>query len=388
MVVLGLNSGTSADGLDLAAIRFSGSGRQARWTYLYGREKKYPAAMRRAVLEVISSRQVSPDQLIELDQALGRFYGKTAATFIKWLKGRKINVDAVASHGQTVCHHPVKTKYGSGRMGGSMQLGSLERIATETGKTVVGDFRQADIALGHEGAPITVAAMEELFGNSKEPRLIVNIGGIANYFYFPSKRSKLTTRASDCGPGNSLTDLLATRLFDTPFDKGGILASKGKVSGRLMSLLESHPFLRGATTSTGREEFGHDLVGGILDFGDRFSLTGEDLLATVSEFTVRCIKSRIAPVIGQDKSVDKLYLTGGGERNKFFRTCLSDQLPELSICSVAELGVPTGLVEASAYAVMGKAALCSRPLKTQFGNRKRQRILPVMGRIAQPPVVA
>jgi anhydro-N-acetylmuramic acid kinase len=388
IVVLGLNSGTSADGVDLAAVRLSRGRKRSAATFLAGRERKYTPVLRELVTQTAVARRIAPEDLLYLDQALGRFYGRVATAFVESLRRRKIFVDAIASHGQTVRHCPEKVRIGSVRISGSMQLGSLEQIAGQTGRTVVGDFRQADIALGNEGAPITVAAMKELFAHPNLSRLIVNIGGIANYFYFPSKQAARPISAADCGPGNSLSDLLASQLFGKPYDRGGMLARKGTISRRLLTLLETQPFFRGPMKSTGKEAFGPKLVSEILQFGEKLSLSSEDLLATASEFTVRCIALKVAPIIKRDKGLTKLYLTGGGERNKFLRTRLGVRFSGVSLGSVRELGIPPGLVEAAAYAVMGAATLNSQPMRTVFGNRGPQKLLPVLGRIAQPPVKA
>ena len=386
-VVLGLNAGTSADGVDLAIVRF-GAGKTARPVFIDGRERKYPGDIKALLDTVSNAPHVKIEQLIHLDQALGLFYGRAAASFIRTMKQKKIVVDAVASHGQTVRHSPARVRIGDFRVGGSLQLGSLEQIAVATGKPVVGDFRQADIALGNEGAPITVAAMEQLLADPKESRLVVNIGGIANYFYFPSRRVRRPIQAADCGPGNSLSDLLATDLFGRPYDRNGKLARSGEVSHRLLALLSAHPFFHNRTVSTGREEFGRELVDSILQFGRKFGLPPESLIATASELTVRGVVAAVTPLMKRDQGLDKLYLTGGGENNKFFKTRLTELLPGLKVNSVRQLGIPPGLTEAAAYAVMGRATLDGQPMRTVFCGGKTQKSIPVLGKITLPPVKA
>jgi anhydro-N-acetylmuramic acid kinase len=309
-----------------------------------------------------------------------------AKRYIASLAQQGIKVDLIASHGQTVRHLPQKVAFGGNRVNGTLQLGSLEFIAAGTGKVVTGDFRQADIALGNEGAPITVAAMALIFGHPKESRLIVNIGGIANYFYLPAGGRMTDVRAADCGPGNSLLDLLAQSLFNKPFDRGGQHAARGNVSQRLMSILTAHPFFKNRTVSTGREMFGTEMAQEMIAFGKKFSLRREDLLATAAEFTALAIADSVVEFVAGDARLKKIYLTGGGSRNRFIAGRLREHLDDIAVRSINELGVDADLVEASAYAVMGAMTVWSHPLQTKFTRGKRQAIWPVPGKIVQPPV--
>jgi anhydro-N-acetylmuramic acid kinase len=385
LVILGLNSGTSADGLDMAAVRTSRTKRGTAVKYLAGRAKPYPSELRELVLKVADSKTIDLNAVIHLDSLLGQFFGRAALAYIRELGKNNIRVDAVASHGQTIRHLPHKVQFGRFSVAGTLQLGAPERIATATGKMVVADFRQADVAAGNEGAPITAAAMQRLFTTSTESRLIVNIGGIANYFYFPKEKSRLKPSAADCGPGNSLSDILSQRLYGEKFDRKGVRASKGRASERLLTLLLANPFFSGKTISTGRENFGVTVVREILDFGQRFDLTPEDMLATASEFTSAAIAMKIKPVLRHDKKLSKLYLTGGGRKNNFFVNRLKHRLPEMEIHRADELGINADFIEAAAYAVMGEACLRSEPLNLQRKNRTGS-TSPVLGRIVQPPV--
>ena len=385
LVILGLNSGTSADGLDLAALRFSHSSKGISIKFLQGLTRPFDRTLRETILECSDSRRTSPEDLISLDQMLGVFFGRKAAMFVDSLSKSRIMVDAVASHGQTVRHMPVPRCVGRYRVHGTLQLGSPEQIARITGKVVVSDFRQADVALGGEGAPITVEAMRQLLADRNESRLIVNIGGMANYFYFPHGRDSSGTRAADCGPGNVLCDLLSRYLFEEKYDLNGRRAAQGKVSGRLMSLLVRHSGRYRRTASTGREVFGVRLVERMLASAKRYSIRDRDVMATAAEFTVCSILGRAKPIIAGDKRVRKLYLTGGGAHNKFFVRRLQTHLGDLEVDTVDKLGMSPDLAEAAAYAVIGYNTLMSRPTPTRFGSATRRTGIPVLGRIIQPP---
>ncbi len=389
LVVLGLNSGTSADGLDLAAVRITRTRSRTTINFLAGHTVQYPPAIRNVILRVADSEQLPLADIVYLDNLLGKCYGKAAGQFIGRLRQRKIKVDAIASHGQTVRHLPKPTKVAGMKVHGTLQLGSLAQIAALTNCVTTGDFRQGDIALGSEGAPITVAAMSEMFGSSRHGRLIVNVGGMSNYFYFPPAGSSSRIQAADCGPGNVLSDLLCRELFGKKYDRNGAFAAQGTVSLRLLSILKSSPYFTSSARSTGREEFGQTMADRMIRVGKSMRLSPRDLVATATELTAQCIATAALRFLShsdspQHRSVDALYLTGGGSHNKFLCRRLRELLGGLPVTSVSDLGMNPDLVEATAFAVMGAKTLWSMPTETRF-DRTRTSIRPVLGAICQPP---
>lgn len=385
LIVLGMNSGTSADGVDVAVMRISQRSGQVAWDYLHGFSRAYPKELRAQILDIADGGTVAVERLVRLDDAVGRFFGKVARNALSSLRRRRVRVDLIASHGQTVCHCPRLESVAGYRTRGSLQVGLPEQVAVASELPVISHFRQADIAVGNEGAPITFPAMARLFAERAESRLIVNLGGMANYFYFPGGRSDFPPDAADCGSGNSLSDILSRRLFREPFDRGGKHALSGKVSANLLDRLTGHPFFSGKRRSTGREEFGRELADDIVAYGRRHRLGKADLLATAGEFTVSAIARALKPIADRDRRLQKLYLTGGGIKNRFFRKRLRALFPDLAVTSIAELGVPPVMVESAAYAVLGEAALRSEPMETVI-DRRRRKAIPILGRIIQPPV--
>lgn len=386
MVVLGLNSGTSADGVDLAAVKIMRTAKGIRTRFLTGSTRPYPAELRSLILNTSDSTHVNLDDLVYLDNGIGEFFGRCAVALTSKLEAHSTKVHLIASHGQTVRHCPAKINVAGYKVGGSLQLGSLDRIARRTRLPVVGDFRQAHLALGGEGAPVTGAALNRLLADSEQSRLIVNIGGMANYFYFPGKTNSEKPAAADTGPGNSLCDLLAERLYGLKYDKDGRKARSGQPSQRLLTLLLADPFFAGKRISTGREQFGSNVAEKIMAFGREHKLSAEDMMATAAEFTCASIAQAVVPVVERDNSLAKLYLTGGGRKNKFIRSRLASWLPELEVLSVERLGVDGDYVEAACYAVMAEACLRSESLICGLAGVKTG--LPIMGRIAQPPLAA
>ncbi|UCG61397.1 MAG: anhydro-N-acetylmuramic acid kinase [Candidatus Zixiibacteriota bacterium] len=382
LTVLGLNSGTSADGLDLALVRISLSGNKRAIKFLKGGKRAYGPALRKRLLGVIHSETVALSELIYLDNRLGQVFGQVSKSFLSNLPPG-ISVDLIASHGQTVRHLPG----GFGGMGklssGTMQIGSADFIAAIADRIVINDFRQADIALGNEGAPITVAAMEVLFGSDSESRLIVNIGGISNYFYFPSLGGPVG--AADCGPGNSLCDILSARFHNERYDHGGRRARRGTICEAIVSRAMTGGFYDSKAISTGREAFGVSACESILAMARQRRLSDNDVMATVSELTVKSIVRKVVPIVRRDKQLTKLYLTGGGRHNIFFIDRLRYHLQDLDILAIDALGIDGDYVEATAYAVMGEACLRSRAMATVFRSGRTQKVRPVLGRITQPP---
>ncbi len=380
MTVLGLNSGTSADGLDIVAVRISRAGGKMRIKCLDAQARRMPPKLREAILAAAESKLMTLDEVVTLDSAIGSLYGRAAAKGIDDLRVAGIKVDAVASHGQTVRHVPQRVKSALGRFHGTMQLGSPDRIAAATGLVTVGDFRQADVAIGGEGAPITVAAMERIFGSRQQSRLIVNIGGMSNYFYLPAAGAG-RMEGQDCGPGNVLSDALTRELFGENYDRGGRRAQTGKISDSLLKELRAEPFFASRVKSTGREQFGDDLARRIVKLGRRYRLAPVDLIANAMELTALSIAGSVVRLLKKGTlPPQKLYLTGGGRHNSFLRRRLSHHLPEITIASVDELGVDGDFVEAVAFAVMGEAAIRGEALSVGHRGRKA-----VLGRITQPP---
>ena len=384
LAVIGLNSGTSADSLDIALVKISRKNNKRTVSYLDGKTVRYPKELKKAILSICDTDIIALEDIIYLDNSLGQFYGRQANLFIKQQELKNITIDLISSHGQTVRHLPEKIKKWKMLLNGTMQLGSADFISKMTGKIVINDFRQGDIAIGNEGAPITTGALEILLGKKGESRLIVNIGGMSNYFYFPGNYKNIIS-AADCGPGNSLSDILSQKLFGIVFDKNGAIARKGNISERLLHLLLSNDFYKSKNKSTGRELFGLKMADEIVNFSKKIELSKYDILATVEELTSRSIVMKIKHFIKNDKKLKKLYLTGGGRNNIFMVDRLKYHLPLLEILPVDLLGIDGDLIEATSFAVMGEACLRSETINKKVTSSKNQQYCAILGKITQPP---
>ncbi|MEK7774701.1 MAG: anhydro-N-acetylmuramic acid kinase [Candidatus Zixiibacteriota bacterium] len=384
LTILGMNSGTSADGLDMAVLTITRRKSAYSWRLRASQSLRFPSALRTRILDLALSDSTTLDELIAVDSALGHFMGHEAKKLIASLRRKGVRVNAVASHGQTVRHMPIAEKLSGFLSHGSLQIGSLDAISAATELPVVGNFRAADIALGYEGAPITVAPVHRLFALAKGSRLIVNIGGISNYFYFPAGKGVEASHGGDFGPGNSLSDILSQKLLKQPFDTDGQHASKGVVSQRLITLLLSQPFFRGKTTSTGREEFGSRLATRIMDFGKSHKLTSQDLLATAVELTAIAVARRLAPWVIRDSRCNSVLVTGGGRKNSYLVSRIREHCSPLSVEIIDDYGLDGDYVEAASYAVLGETFLRGMPSWT-VGAGRSGKAWPVLGHLALPP---
>jgi len=380
--VVGLNSGTSADGLDLAAVKINLSAKNPVIRFIKGATVKYPKNLGLLINSAISNKICSYDTIIEMDRKLGIFYGEQANKFCQALTKDKVFPDMIASHGQTVRHQPGKIKIGRKFESGTLQLGHPESIAERTGLLTVADFRQADIALGGEGAPITCLAMHNLFASKSESRMLINIGGRANYFLIPKKSSRKKMSAADCGPGNSLIDIITEKYFSKRIDYGGKLASKGKISFRLLTILLADKFLKGKYgPSTGKERFGEKFANRIVSYGSKMRLNKNDILATTTELTAVAIANSIAKLV-EANNIGNIYLLGGGTSNKFLVKRLEENLPGAKFFSVDRLGFNPDYLEAVCFAIMGAGTILGKP--TAYGFITGATSNSMGGRIVQP----
>lgn len=332
-----MNSGTSADGLNVVLAEF--------------RKDSLPAVLKSAIFPFNKNlsekiiRYCEPDfvdgeKWLEFDIELGKRMGDLAGEFHRDVERAGYKVDLIASHGQTVRHKPKK--------GISLQLGEPAMIAARTGLPVIADFRRSDIAAGGQGAPLSPLLHEYLFQDRKRWRAVVNIGGIANITILPPDKSWGSSFAADTGPGNMTIDIIMRRLYGKSYDKNGMTAISGNPVDKAVSeILRGRFFKLPPPKSTGREMFG-------AKFADRLlqDLTGsskEDIVATAAEITVRSIAEFIRKYA---PSVEEIYLCGGGARNGYLVSRLAREFPSVRIGETSELGYASENIEAMLWAYL------------------------------------
>ena len=353
MLIIGLMSGTSLDGITAALVEVDGdTTRDLRWVVRGASTEPYDDARRRLIHDAIIAGGTAA--ICSLHASLGEWFGEAALRVCGEAGVPMDQVALIGSHGQTVWHEPPT----AGRRGSTLQLGDPATIAEITGCDVVADFRSRDVAAGGHGAPLVPWVDRVLFAREGGPRALQNLGGIGNVTWVPPRGSGAPLLAFDTGPANSLIDA-AVHLATggrRDYDEDGRLAAGGEVDGALLAELLRHPFFElEPPRSTGRETFGvpfvQRLVEAVAPEGDQDWL---DLIATLTELTARSIADAYARWI-LPLGVEEVVLTGGGARNRTLVTRLSSLLEPVPVLDGGVLGVDPEVKEALAFAVLAWA---------------------------------
>jgi len=371
--VLGVNSGTSMDGLDLTLLRIDDRRPSPRFRVLATGQNAIPGRIRRALMSAASTDTLDKRELIVLDMALGRAIAAAARSIM-----RRHPVDVIASHGQTVAHYP-KSSPALWRGPTTLQIGSLDVIAHLSGRVTVGDFRAADTAAGGMGAPLSGYYHHLLFGTGC---IVLNLGGIANISVSQYSRGRLRVIAFDIGPGNMISDELARRLLGRPFDRHGREAMRGTAIAPALRRVLNHPYFRRRPPKTcGREEFGAAFVEQSVLMRGASSDKPADWLATVVEITARATERAISRWIKPITSSRRLIVSGGGGCNRALMRRLRDLLIGWELVGSDEFGIPPQFVEPAGFAILAHETLRGRAgnLGSATGGKPA-----VLGVIAQP----
>jgi anhydro-N-acetylmuramic acid kinase len=367
MRVVGLMSGTSLDGIDAALVELDaaagtrGPGRQGMpvldWRLLAFETFPYSPDRREEIHDAIA--RGDPPSLTRIHYRLGEWFAEAVLGVCRAAGLALPDLDLIGSHGQTVWHQPPQ----EGFRGGTLQLGCPATIAERTGVTVVSDFRSRDMAAGGEGAPLVPWVDRALFSVDR-PRVLQNIGGMANLTLVPPTGSDAELVAFDNGPGNALIDAavhLATDGAET-YDRDGRWARRGSVDEALLAELLAHPFFRRPPPkSTGREVFGRPFVHALVERSPR-STPAEwaDLVATLTALTARTIADSLKRWADPGPG-GEVVVTGGGGRNPALMEMLAAELDPIPVRANGELGVPSDAKEAVAFAVLAWAHVRGLP---------------------------
>ncbi|MGE5736489.1 MAG: anhydro-N-acetylmuramic acid kinase [Acidobacteriota bacterium] len=358
MIVAGVMSGTSADGINVAVVRVSSARTSRKKPISYPRfellghaEYPYPSQVRRAILASMNSDHASVGDLARLNFLLGELYAKAVCTTQKRLACK---VELVGCHGQTLFHQGESTRYLGQPLTATWQTGEGSVIAARTGTPVVTDFRPADMANGGKGAPLVPFLDYVFYRHPSRGRIIQNIGGIANLTAIPAAASPGQVIAFDTGPGNMVIDAVVDQLYGKAYDRDGRLAASGQVlSGILSSVLALPYFSRRPPKTAGREEFGREFV---TQFLRRCRTSRKaDVVATATALTAQSIAGAINRFVVHKKgSFEELIVSGGGAQNPTLLAMLRDELSKirLRLRLSDEFGLPANAKEAVAFAVL------------------------------------
>ena len=353
MIVAGIMSGTSADGIDVAVVRIAAAKPRPQLTLLAHEGFAFPIELRHKVLAAMNAASTSTPELARLNWRLGLAY---AEAVLATVKRHKIELDLVGCHGQTLYHQPRAAMYAGRRFACTWQAGEAAAIAAAIGVPVVSNFRPADMLAGGQGAPLVPLLDYVLFADSKRGRVLQNIGGIANLTAIPAGASQHEVIAFDTGPGNMVMDALAQELFGKAFDRNGALAAEGAVLSPVLAAALRNPYFQLKPPRTaGREQFGREYAAKFFAACKRHSAKPEDALATAAALTAETVAGSYRRYVHRKMKGGVDYIvSGGGARNHTLMAMLARRLEPLG-CELAaseQFGMPVEAKEAAAFALL------------------------------------
>lgn len=361
--IIGLMSGTSLDGLDIALCRLTGSATETQLEVEAFNTLPYDQALVNEIKTVFAQSTVNLEQLCHLNASIGRLHGQMVIQQLSEWQIAPTAVDLIASHGQTVFHAPRRTS-DSLNFDSTLQIGDGDHIAHETGIITVCDFRQRHIAAGGEGAPL-VAYGDSLLFRAEESRLLLNIGGIANFTFLPAMTMESYVICSDTGPGNTLMDQFIQQQRSQRFDINGQLAASGTSNSDLLDALLDHNYFSAPfPKTTGPELFNLQYLDQALTRSQTNTLSDQDVLATLCDFTIQTIVMAIKQ-LNKTANIDAIYVSGGGLQNTYLMETLQAHCEEINMQSTASLGINPDAKEAVLFALLANECVAGDASTTQ-----------------------
>jgi anhydro-N-acetylmuramic acid kinase len=364
--IIGLMSGTSLDGLDIAVCQIEGSGTDTVLKLEKFETVPYEEEFRTEVRKVFAQRNIDFQHLCLLNPHIGLQHGQMILNCLdKW--GIAANdIDLVASHGQTVFHAPQKQHCIPAFPNATLQIGDGDHIAVKTGIITLSDFRQKHIAAGGEGAPLAVYGDYFLFSKKSENRILLNMGGIANFTFLPGNLDVDAVFTTDTGPGNTLLDAYTRRFFHRPYDANGEIAASGRVNEVFLNGLKSLPFFaQSFPKTTGPEVFNFEYVEAAIQKSGLNSLSRQDIIATLTRLSADTIADAIKSVM-QEGAPYSIYASGGGAHNPVLMNAIGEALGS-QVGLIDELGVSGDAKEAVLFAVLANEAVAGE--QAYFGGK-------------------
>lgn len=342
-MIVGLMSGTSLDGLDIALCECAEDSIEVK----HFKTMEYDSKLRTRIAAIQSKETVSLQEVTVLNTELAHLYADWVLEALKEWAVSKEEVDLIASHGQTIYHHPTNAQTST------LQIVDGDHIAHKTGIITISDFRQKHTAAGGQGAPLAALMDTHLFRDEAKHRVLLNLGGIANFTWLPSIESRGEVVTSDTGPANTLINEAMQKHFDKPFDNGGETAASGTVHSELLKYLLLEPWFRKPfPKTTGQEDFNLTLVENLME-GYQIDVSPKDLIATLTKLTYKSIERAFDKVIG-DQSYE-LYTSGGGVYNQTLMNGLKENLQASTFKNFEELGMSADAKEAALMAFLANS---------------------------------
>ncbi|HEV7968512.1 MAG TPA: anhydro-N-acetylmuramic acid kinase [Candidatus Acidoferrales bacterium] len=377
-LALGIMSGTSADGIDVALVRVAGRNASLENFAAF----PFPRGVQRAILKLGEGRPVTTGQISQLNFLLGEIFAGAALAACKKFRVARTQIAVIGSHGQTVFHQGTPALFHGKRVASTLQIGEPSVIAARTGITTVGDFRVADMAAGGQGAPLVPFVDFLLYRHARIGRVALNIGGIANVTAIPAGATIEDVFAFDTGPGNMVIDALIRHFTRgrKGFDRHAEMAAKGRLlAGLLRTLLRDKYFSKLPPKTAGREQYGERYVRALLSHRDARRANPEDLVRTATILTALSILDAFHQFIAPKAKIGELIVSGGGANNPLLMTQIESGLNGVRVREAGELGVPGDAKEALAFAVLACETLHSRPANVPGATGAKKAV--VLGKV-------
>lgn len=377
--VVGLMSGTSADGVDAALVEIEGCGLETALRLVEFVAYPFPADILERVFQLFQPASCTVEDVCEMNFILGNIFAQAALAVIKAAGLEASEVDLIGSHGQTICHLPDRP------VRSTLQIAEPSVIAYETGIVTVGDFRVADVAAGGQGAPLVPYVDFLLLRDDEISRAVQNIGGIGNVTVLPAGGSIEDILAFDTGPGNMMIDETIKLITggEKSYDDDGQMAAKGNLNRHLLQKLLSHPFIsRQPPKTTGREEFGAHFVRELVNEAREVGINDADLLATVTAYTAESIYRNYELFILPKYHISEILISGGGLRNSTLMDFLRQRFHPIVVRSVEDFGLMSDAKEAIAFAILANETIHGNPGNVPGATGASRPV--VLGKIAMP----
>lgn len=379
--VVGLMSGTSLDGVDVALVEIKGNGVESKITLIDFMTLSFSEEERKEIMNSLSVDTSNVQQICSLNFSLGYKFADAVKVICKKNHIPLEKLDVIGSHGQTIYHQPkVEGKF----IPSTLQIGEPAVIAYETNAKVVSNFRTMDMAAGGQGAPLVPYTEWVLYGDHEKSRLLQNVGGIGNVTVLPKQANLEDISAFDTGPGNMIIDEICKQLFHVPYDNGGSLAAQGTVNEKLLEQCMNIPYiLEEPPKSTGREIFGKEFVSELIE--ENSSLSKYDLLATMTMFTAKSIAVNYQKFIFPNYKIDEVIIGGGGSYNLTFIRMLKELLKEdCEVMTQEEVGYSSEAKEAIAFALLANETLHGNGSNVPNATGAKECV--ILGNITLPPI--
>jgi anhydro-N-acetylmuramic acid kinase len=357
-VIIGLMSGTSLDGLDLALCQIKHTGVNTKVELIAFETLPYSTNFKQKLKRISFKVENNLEQIALINKEIGVLHAQMVNQFLIKHQFKNEDVDLIASHGQTIFHSPQKVRFNDDIGNVTLQIGDADQIAVNTQIITVSDFRQKNIAEGKEGAPLVIYGDYLLFKSDTENRILLNIGGISNFTIIPQNASFNDVLSSDCGPGNTLMDQYIHQQNPNLFyDEDAKIALSGTVNHDLLLELTNHPFFEQSfPKSTGPELFNLAYLNNAMIKSDTLNLSPNDVMATLNWFTAQTIATGI--MSNSDQQTDfTLYCSGGGIHNLLLIKNLQTLLPNVKIEAFETIGFNPDAKEAALFAVLANETI-------------------------------